>query len=87
MNKSLKHRLKNHEKRKKIITAGVKTQAGTTRPRVGKMKNNENVLPAAARSTFLKTGAKQNAFKNVSFEPLLAALALSIPLRRALFRH
>merc|ERR1712139_401640 len=45
----------------------------------------KNVLLAAARSTFLKIAAKQNAFKNVSFEPLLAALALSIPLRRALF--
>ena len=31
----------------------------------------KNVLPAAARSTFLKTDAKQNAFKNVSFESLL----------------
>ena len=47
----------------------------------------KNVLPAAARSTFLKKDAKQNAVKNVSFESLLDALALSIPLRRALFRH
>ena len=47
----------------------------------------KNVLPAAARSTFLKTDAKQNAFKNVSFESFWGALALSIPLRRALFRH
>ena len=47
----------------------------------------KNVLLAAARSTFLKTDAKQNAFKNVSVESLLAALTLSIPLRRALFRH
>ena len=47
----------------------------------------KNVLLAAARSTFLKTDAKQNAFKNVSFESLLGALALSFPLRRALFRH
>jgi len=47
----------------------------------------KNVLPAAARSTFLKNDAKQNAFKNVSFESLFVALALSIPLRSALFRH
>ena len=47
----------------------------------------KNVLAARATSTFLKTDAKQNAFKNVSFESLLDALALSIPLRRALFRH
>ena len=45
------------------------------------------VLLAAARSTFLKTDAKQNAFKNVSVESLWAALALSVPLRRTLFRH
>ena len=43
--------------------------------------------PPSVGSTFLKTDAKQHALKNVSFEPLLAALALSIPLRRALFRH
>ena len=46
----------------------------------------KNVLPATARSTFLKTDAKQNALKNVSFESLLAVFAFSIPLRRALFR-
>ena len=45
------------------------------------------VVPAPAGSTILQNDAKQNALKNVSFEPLLAALALSIPLRRALFRH
>ena len=47
----------------------------------------KNVLPAATRSTFLKIDAKQNALKNVSFELLLDALALSILLRWALFRH
>ena len=47
----------------------------------------KNVLPAATRSTFLKIDAKQNALKNLSFELLLGALALSIPLLRALIRH
>ena len=41
------------------------------------------MFPAAARSTFLKKNAQQDALKNVSFELLLVALALSIPLRRA----
>ena len=39
----------------------------------------KNVLPAATKSTFLKIDARQNAFKHVSFESLLAALTLSIP--------
>ena len=47
----------------------------------------ENVLPAAARNTFFKNDSKQSALKNASFESLLGALALSIPLRRALFRQ
>ena len=48
---------------------------------------SEMCSPPSVGSTFLKNGSKQSALKNVSFESLLGALALSIPLRRALFRH
>ena len=43
--------------------------------------------PPSVGSTILKNGSKQSAFKNDSFEPLLGALALAIPLRWALFRQ
>ena len=43
--------------------------------------------PPPVGSTFLKNDSKQSAFKNDSFEPLLGALALAIPLRWALFRQ
>ena len=43
--------------------------------------------PPSVGSTFLKNDSKQSAFKNDSFEQLLGALALAIPLRWALFRH
>ena len=42
--------------------------------------------PHSVGSTFLKNDSKQSAFKNVSFESLLDAMAPSVPLRRALFR-
>ena len=42
--------------------------------------------PPSVGSTFLKNDSKQSAFKNVSFESLLDAMAPSVPLRRALFR-
>ena len=47
----------------------------------------QNCAPRCYQKHILKIDAKQNALKNVSFESLLDALALSIPLRRALFRH
>ena len=43
--------------------------------------------PPSVGSTFLKNDSKQSAFKNDSFESLLGALALAIPLRWALFRQ
>ena len=43
--------------------------------------------PPSVGSTFWQNDSKQSALKNVSFESLLGALTLTIPLRRALFRE
>ena len=43
--------------------------------------------PPSVGSTFLKNDSKQSAFKNVSFDSLLGALAHSVPLHRTLFRQ
>ncbi len=42
---------------------------------------------APVENTFLKKESKQSALKNVSFDSLLAAVAPSSPLRRALIRQ
>ena len=47
----------------------------------------EMCAPPSVGSIYFKNDSKQSAFKNNSFESFRGALALSIPLRRALFRQ
>ncbi len=47
----------------------------------------KNVLTALGGKHILKNDSKPSAFKNNRFESLLGALALSMLLRRALFRQ